>query len=243
MDRKIQIIAIQCPGLSKSTVRPTGFSKEACFQNLLATKDANTDITVFFDGDPSESFLTKYNVPIVSFKNGGTGARAMRGVLEYVRQQEYDPEIILYIVEDDFLHREGWPNLLREAFSGTMQPAHIKPHYVTLYDHFDKYDLPMYNSLLSIVGCTKNIHWRTIPSTVNTCAMLVKTFHEDYPILYKYNCINEYHPFDHEKYLELGRNGRLIISCIPGYSTHMENGVISPCIDWLNVQLKTTMNS
>jgi len=239
MNRKIQIVAIQCPGLSKSSVRPTGFSKEACFQNLLSTKDANTDITVFFDGDPSGSFITKYNIPIVPFKNGGSAAKAMRGVLEYIKQQEYDPETILYIVEDDFLHREGWPNLLREAFSGTMQPAHMKPHYVTLYDHFDKYYLPMYNNLTSMITCTKSVHWRTIPSTVNTCAMLVKTLYEDYPILYKYNCIHEIYAIDHEKYLELGQKGRLIMSCIPGYSTHMENDMLAPCIDWSKVQTNT----
>jgi len=236
---KIQVIAMQCPGVSNSSIRPPGFSKEACFQNLLATKDENTEITVLFDGDSSGTFLRKYTVPIVSFSNGGTGAKAMRCVLQYIQQQQYSSDTILYLVEDDFLHREGWPALLREAFSGKMQPVHLQPHYVTLYDHFDKYELPMYRNLVSMIGCTKSVHWRTVPSTVNTCAMLVKTFNQDFDTLYKYNCIDDIYPYDNDKYLELGRNGRLIMSCIPGYSTHMQTNVISPCVDWSDVQTNT----
>jgi hypothetical protein len=37
---------------------------------------------------------------------------------------------------------------------------------------------------------------------------------------------------DHQKFLELAQNGRVLISSIPGYSTHAQQDLLSPCIDW-----------
>jgi len=37
---------------------------------------------------------------------------------------------------------------------------------------------------------------------------------------------------DHQKFLELNSKGRHLISCLPGYSTHCQDGLLSPCIDW-----------
>jgi hypothetical protein len=37
---------------------------------------------------------------------------------------------------------------------------------------------------------------------------------------------------DHEKFLELGRRGMQLISPIPGWSSHIDAGNISPCIEW-----------
>ena len=231
--RKIQIVVRMCDGTSNTALRPVGFEKEKCFQNLLTTKDEMTNVTVFFDGNPKNHFVSKYSVPIVEFSDGGSDAKSMRGLVQYLIQQQYDPETILYIVEDDFYHRPGWPSILREAFSGTMQPSLLQPTYVTLYVHLDKYDHPMYTRLLSMIGITKSIHWRTVPSTVNTCAMLFKSFQEDFDVFYKYTCIDDTYAYDNDKYLELGRErGRIIMSCIPGYSTHMQTNVLAPCVDW-----------
>ena len=37
---------------------------------------------------------------------------------------------------------------------------------------------------------------------------------------------------DHEKFLELGRQGALLISSLPGWSTHVEQNLASPCFEW-----------
>ena len=123
---------------------------------------------------------------------------------------------------------------MREAF-GTMHPQQLKVDYVTLYDHPDKYFLPQYVGLQSQIGHTKSIHWRTIPSTVNTVACLFKTFREDFAILHKYCCIDEYLPYDHDKFVEIGKSGRTLVSCLPGYSTHTQSDVMAPCVDWKTI--------
>ena len=52
-------------------------------------------------------------------------------------------QTIVYFLEDDYLHRAGWADILLEAF--TLDQA----DYVTLFDHQDKYTAPMYENLQS----------------------------------------------------------------------------------------------
>lgn len=230
--RKINVVARYCNGTSNMQIRPSYFNKEYCFKKLLETSDDSVSITVFFDGDPTGHFITKYPITLIPFDEGGSDAKSMRGLVEYLSTETFDDDSILYIVEDDFLHRKGWPRILREAFSGEMMPRHLQPDYATLYDHLDKYNESMYNDLKSQIGITKSVHWRTIPSTVNTCAMLFKTFKKDASIFYSYTTIDDNFAYDHRKYLHLGTLGRILVSCIPGYSTHMQTNVLAPCIDW-----------
>jgi hypothetical protein len=230
MNRRIEVFALHC-NATNNAVRPAWFSKEACFKNLLATKDENTGLTVFFDGDPSGHFVSKYGVPTVVLEDGRSGARSLRGLYQYINTLNLSPDTIVYIVEDDFMHRPGWCKVLREAFCA-MEPKGLKVDYVTLYDHLDKYYLPMYEQLVARIGYTPSVHWRTIPSTVNTAACLFSTFKQDFPILHKWCCIDEIHPYDHNKFLELGSCGRVLVSCMPAWSTHSQTDVLAPCVDW-----------
>jgi hypothetical protein len=235
---RIEVFALQCPlRVQNGKERPSWFSKRACFENLLRTaNEAGTTrqpdcrlgsegvrVTVFFDGDPTGHFVQDISCTLVPYGDGGNGARALRGLLEYIHRQQFDPDTIIYIVEDDFLHMEGWPTILREGIG-------LGAAYVTLYDHPDKY-MPMYGRLTSRVLVTESAHWRTVPSTVNTVAFRFRTLQEDFAIHIKWNSIDAF-PYDHQKYLELGRRGRTLISPMPGWSTHCESAYLSPCRDW-----------
>lgn len=233
--RTINIVTRHCNGTSNPAIRPNGFDKEQCLEQLLKTKDEHTNITIFFDGDPTNHFVTKYPLKIVPFENGGSDAKSMRGLVQFLSEQSFDDDSILYIVEDDFMHKPGWPTILREAFSGNMKPDNLQPDYVTLYDHLDKYTDSMYENLQTRIGITKSCHWRTIPSTVNTCAMLFKTFLNDINVFYTYTTIDDNFAYDHRKFLHLNSLGRTLVSCIPSYSTHMQTNVLAPCIDWSKV--------
>jgi hypothetical protein len=218
----IEVVLRMCakPALSGDASRPPGFSKEEVFLNLLTTRDANTNITVLFDGDSTGHWVENYDVKIVKFV-GGTGDSSFMFQLNYIRSQNFDKDTIVYILEDDYVHKDGWSDILREGF-GTIQPNNLAFHYVTLYDHRDKYTSDWYTNLTSRVGVSESIHWRTVPSTTNTFAVRYSTLVEDWDVHYHF--LNR----DHHKFLELGARGRVLGSCMPGYSTHCHKDYISP---------------
>lgn len=227
---KIKIFVRHC-NISSNSVsknRPDWFSREKCWNNLLATVDIDTDITVMFDGTLStEHFLSNdaRNYKLVC-KDGGTDGHSFLNLLEYVHAQNVEDNTILYIVEDDFYHKPGWTHILREGFE------YIGADYITLYDHADKYFLPMYEDLQSKIIATPSIHWRTTPSTTNTYAMLSQTFKKHYYIHKEYCDLEKGFTRDHDKFIRLWNEGSNLISCIPGYSTHCETEYLSPTINW-----------
>ena len=110
---------------------------------------------------------------------------------------------------------------------------HIGADYFTLYDHPDKYYLPMYEQLTSKVIATDNIHWRSTPSTTCTFACRYETLNKYFDTHLEF-CKGEY-TRDHDMFTELWKKGSNLISCIPGYSTHVESNMMSPLIDWSKV--------
>lgn len=226
---KIEVFARHCfhSTVSEHKERFSGFSKERCFRNFLDTLDPiQANVTFFFDrkrGPLSSYFLQEQNTyPIVEI-NEGTEAGSFLRLLDYVETLPLDPSTILYFVEDDYLHRPQWINVLKEGFA----TGHAE--YVTLYDHHDKYT--SYPKWLSRVYCTDSCHWRTTPSTTQTFGVLFETLMEDLKIHRKYSekCTISR---DHDKFCALHRKGRRLISCMPGWSTHAEPQFASPCIDW-----------
>ncbi len=226
--RTIEVIMRMCPEsrsvLSGDGTRPAWFTKEGTFRSVFLTKGANVHFTVLFDGDPTDHWIHKYGVRVVQF-SGGDGDSSFLYLLNYIRTQSYPDNTIVYCLEDDYPHKPGWTEIVREGFS----PMRIAFDYITLYDHRDKYTYEMYRHLTSEICVSKSVHWRTIPSTTNTWITLAKTLREDFDIFWAYK--NQ----DHEKFLTLGRRGRKIGSCIPGFSTHAHIEHLSPGINWESV--------
>lgn len=133
----IEILSRHCiySSISSHKKRPDGYSREACYKNLLYTLEPNkAKITYFLDlakGGRSDHFLRDTD-PVVEF-HAGSEANSFLRVLDYVEKLDLAPQTILYFVEDDYLHREGWIDVLLEGFQ---VPG---ADYVTLYDHRDKY--------------------------------------------------------------------------------------------------------
>lgn len=216
--------------ISRHKKRLPHFSHERCCQNLLETFDPGKgNLTFFFDaakGPLAEHFLkneTRY--PIIQIQEGSETGSLLR-LLDHVSRLDLDPEMILYFVEDDYLHRPGWMDILLEAF----QIPGVD--YVTLYDHRDKYFL--YPKLTSRIFATASCHWRTTPSTTNTFAVRFKTLLRDLPIHRKFSAGREISA-DHDKFIRLQKQGGLLISPMPGWSTHAEPDFASPCIPWENL--------
>ncbi|MGE5196456.1 MAG: hypothetical protein ACM3JI_03900 [Anaerolineae bacterium] len=169
--------------------------------------------------------------PVIEIKEG-TEAGAFLRLLDYVATLKPSPKTILYFLEDDYLHKEGWVDILIEGF--TIEKA----DYITLYDHKDKYDDSNYEMLRSKIFQTNSCHWRTTPSTTNTFATRFKTLQEDLDIHREFSSKRTISS-DHEKFCKLAEKGRVLVSSIPGFATHAEPKFASPCTNWENI-LKNT---
>jgi hypothetical protein len=209
---------------------PDWFSYESCFENLLKEFPNKEDITVFFDGEPSsEHFVSNYNCKIVH-TNAGSEAQSFTNLIDYIIGLNLPGDEIVYIVEDDYLHRPNAMKILQEAFDC------LDTDYVTLYDESAKY-FPGYFEQFAYgfktnLIFTESTHWKTTPSTTNTFATRVKTLREDIEEHKKFSAppltISEYH----KKFHALWAKGRMLVSSLPGYSTHVENMLMSPVFDW-----------
>jgi hypothetical protein len=226
--KKIQVFLRHCYFSQlqySSNNRPDWWDKEKVFNNFKETINLETtDYTIIYDryyGERNETFLKdEKNVYEISCGKEGLSFIA---TLEYILSQKFDDETIIYFLEDDYVHLPDWDKILMDGFN-------LPVHYVTLYDHGDKYQ-EMYKDFRTKVLYTNFSHWMPVPSTTNTFSTKFKTLKEDYLIQKKWS--DGYEPSaDHAKFIELSQSGRVLVSSIPGYSTHCHKEFLSPCIDW-----------
>jgi len=228
--KPIEIFVRHClfSEISHNKERISHFSKLGCFENLLSTIDRElANVTFFLDvagqKSPEHFLLSQSEDKVITF-DGGTETASFLYLLDYVNEKSFFSDKIIYFLEDDYLHRPDFCEVLLEAFT-------LPVDYVTLYDHNDKYFFKEYEDLNSKIFATPSCHWRTTPSTTNTYAMRYKTLKEDLEIHKKFSQGRKVSQ-DHKKFLELGERGRTLVSSIPGWSTHCEPKYASPCIDW-----------
>jgi len=205
--------------------RPEWWDKEKVFNNFKKTLNKKTtDYTIIYDkhhGERADTFLKdEENVYEIDC---GKESLSFIETLDYILTQNFDDDTIIYFVEDDYIHRPNWDKILIDGFN-------LPVDYVTLYDHGDKYQ-EMYKDFMTKVLHTELSHWIPTPSTTNTFATKFKTLKEDYIIQKKWSV--GYEPSaDHAKFIELSQRKRILISALPGYSTHCQKEFLSPCINW-----------
>jgi hypothetical protein len=205
--------------------RPEWWDKEKVFQNFKNTLNPETtNYIIIYDehyGKIENTFLSQEeNVHII---NAGGEAKSFIETLKYKQSQNHSADDIIYFMEDDYVHRPNWDKIHLEGFD-------LGADYVTLYDHGDKY-MEFYSEFRTKILHSKSSHWMATPSTTNTFAVKFSTLIKDFSVHHKYS-MNTEPTLDHQKFLELAQNGRVLISSIPGYSTHAQQDLLSPCIDW-----------
>jgi hypothetical protein len=96
------------------------------------------------DGHFSSKYHKNNDLKVVPM-HGGTDAHSFINMIRYILtlDKEIPQNAIIYLLEDDYVHKAGWSSALREAFDDNLAD------YVTLYDHNDKYKHPMYKGLRS----------------------------------------------------------------------------------------------
>jgi hypothetical protein len=230
---KIHIFQLHCnfSELSKNKLRPKWFDREKIFDHLISTLDERVVYTAFHDsgnGEIKNHFLNNKNVNKISQK-GGSGAQSFLNLLNYCIKQDYNEEDIIYFLEDDYIHKPGWIDVLIDGFK------YIEADYYTLYDHPNKYYPELLDKFPTYVLTTPSSHWRTTMSTTNTYACQFKTLKTHFDIHTQYCDLVEKWVKDHDKFTHLWNIGSNLVSCVPGYSTHIENEMLSPIVNWENI--------
>jgi hypothetical protein len=229
------IYRISDAGYSK--VKPAYIGNEVCLKNFCNIfSDHISDIIILADNCSKDTltmigrYIGPGNIHRVSVGHGaGTFNLALDMTLKWK-----DDEIV-YFVENDYLHKQNSPNIIKEGLS-------LGASFVSLYDHPDKYLDPSKGGNPFCEGgaedtrvyLTDSCHWKITNSTTMTFASTVETLRRTEPILRKYTNQGHY-PDDFKMFLELREQNELLVTPLPGYATHGETAWLSPLTDWSNI--------
>jgi hypothetical protein len=221
-------------------LRPEWFDYKKCFYNLVntmwpSTENYKIELNIIFDGDIENTFTQEYlQNPLITSTlvqiRSSNEVEAGRKMWRFIQNEyKYDDNDVIYIVENDYVHLPGWVDILMDLYNS------YDATYASLYDHNDKYFLPMYDDLQSPIICTNYCHWRGVPNTTGTFAVRGKYLREDMDE--HLGIEGDFHKF---KAL-VDKKGRSVYTPIPGYSTHCMNDLLSPLVNWKKV-LNDTSN-
>jgi hypothetical protein len=217
-------------------VKPEYINNETCLKNFCNVFfDYIHDILIIADNcsDMTIDMINKYIDPINIIKVSiGHGAGTFNLALD--KALTYADDEIVYFVENDYLHKQGSVEILKQGFE-------LGASFVALYDHPDKYLDPSLGGNPYCVGgaedtrvyLTDSCHWKITNSTTMTFSSKVSTLKRTEPILRKHT--NTSHPNDFHMFLELREQNELLVSSIPGYATHGETRWLAPLTNWQSV--------
>lgn len=214
-------------------VKPSYINNENCLKNALEVFPwVKYDWSIIADNisEKTNDMVQKY-IPRdhINYISVGHGAGTFNLALDEALQSPNDE--IIYFLENDYLHKPGSDKILKEGFN-------LGASFVSLYDHPDKYISPEQGGNPYCDGgaedtrvyLTDSCHWKITNSTTMTFASKVSTLKRVEPILRKYT--QGSYPEDFKMFLELREQNELLITSIPGYSTHGETAWLSPLTNW-----------
>lgn len=235
----MQVVYRISPEKATGKPRPEWFSKTRCLANhmrVFGDKALVHFVAHRFDDDNhlDDAFLRRtspyYDHPIHHIQ-ADNGAQAFLRALDYTLGLDVPGDEIIYLVEDDYLHRPGAPEAI---FEGLV----LGFDYVTLYDHPDKYfDTGGPNPCVkegaedTRLYLGPRCHFKLTNSTTMTFACKLGTLRKDAGAFYGING-GATMPQDFQTFCRLREEGRTIGSAVPGFATHCESKWLSPLVDW-----------
>ena len=226
------IYRISDSGYSK--VKPVYIDNEACLANATKVfKDADWLVIADNVSEPTKNMIRRYVAEdLIKYVSVGHGAGTFNLALDEALQ-EPDWQAI-YFLENDYLHKPNSDKVILEGLK-------LGASFVSLYDHPDKYLPPTQGGNPYCEGgaedtrvyLTESTHWKVTNSTTMTFAATVETLLRTKETFRKYT--QESYPEDFKMFLDLREQGELLISSIPGYSTHGETAWLTPLTDWSKV--------
>ena len=126
--------------------RPIWFDYEKCFLNLLSSiKNQNISLNIIMDGKISDNWISKYTQFYNSYEiSGGNIENITKNCYGIINKYACAPDDIIYVLENDYLHTNDWVKHVQYLYQEFNNLS-----YISLYDHYDKYFLQMYNNLTS----------------------------------------------------------------------------------------------
>jgi hypothetical protein len=209
-------------------------TKQVCLLNFMQCfKDTKKMMYVISDNvkDETWEYLLNGNGYSLERTTCGSSAASFKYVFERALFTVNADEII-YFVEDDYLHTLEAPQLIVEGLE------HF--HFVTLYDHPDKYNgnpLVFDGGEVTRVVRGTTQHWKYTNSTTMTFATTLGTLRQAQKIIEKH--IQGTYPTDFQMFLDLREAGFSLGSPLPGASTHIETAWLAPYKDWEYVARET----
>ena len=217
-------------------VKPDYINNENCLKNALTIFPwTKYDWSIIADNISEETndMIQKY-IPRdhINYISVGHGAGTFNLALDEALQSSDDE--IIYFIENDYLHKQGSPEIIKEGFD-------LGVSFVALYDHPEKYLDPKSGGNPYCEGgaedtrvyLTDSCHWKITNSTTMTFASKVSTLKQTKDILKKHT--SGTHPNDFRMFIELRENNHLLITPLPGYATHGETAWLSPLTDWSKI--------
>jgi hypothetical protein len=217
-------------------VKPNYINNEACLKNAIQTFpwfDNNWTIMADNISEETRTMIKKYiSEKFIKDVSVGHGAGTFNLALD--EALGYDDETVIYFIENDYLHKPNADKIIVEGLQ-------LGASFVSLYDHPDKYLPPSQGGNPYCEGgaedtrvyLTESTHWKITNSTTMTFATTVSTLKRTEETLRKYT--QGTYPEDFKMFLDLREQGELLISSIPGYSTHGETAWLSPLTDWSTI--------
>jgi hypothetical protein len=216
-------------------IKPEYINNESCLKNATSVFNVNDhDWFVIADNtsEQTNKMISKY-IPTDSVKyvNIGSGAGTFNVAMDIALN--FDENDVVYFLENDYIHKPNSDVILLEGINAGGD-------YISLYDHPDKY-IPASRGgnpfidedggEVTKVYLTKSVHWKITNSTTMTFASKIKTLKEDEDIIRKWTNMGAY-PRDFDMFIQLREKGKVLLTPIPGYSTHGESHWLSPLDNW-----------
>ena len=168
-------------------------TRRDCLSNFIKIFGKNELIIVADNvNDDTFKYLQTLNIDNLIRTNLGN-IRSFKLILEMAIKELTDEDIV-YFVEDDYIHTGNCKELINEGLE--------QYHYVSLFDHLDKYIDNGNNPLIKNHGedtkviITKTSHWKYTNATTMTFAAKIKILKQDYDVIMKYNQDHFPHPYN-----------------------------------------------
>ena len=213
-------------------LKPTFVTKRGILQHFMKRFEQH-EVYVIADNISEETyaFLLRFVDKSRIFQTSLGNALSFVYAMDYA-MTKFQPDDVVYFAEDDYIYRKCAPQIIEEGIT--------QGHYVSGYDHPDKYmnhsdggpnPYVQNGGEDTRVTKTQSCHWKITNSCCMTFAAKVSTLMEDYEIIRKH-CDGE-HTRSFPMFIELCQTKKHhVVSCIPSVSTHGETMWLAPFVDW-----------